>query len=152
MTLADQVLDALARNNITVTTDEDGSGYRVISSSAEVYIAFGEVDGAPTVFLRAPVLTDVPNDGEALVKALGVVNECNSENMFAKFCLYVTAPDDGLIMLQHDLYGSDLQAEELLFALDRIDRMTAQFAHTLRDELGGTTYQERLRREGGAGR
>jgi hypothetical protein len=143
--LIDQVAGILNRHQIPYSTNESGEEYGVSQGSAAVFITFNEAIGAPTISLSSPVLVDVDLKDDNFAKAHMLMNDLNCNNYLAKFCLYRDeAGEIGVVRLEYDLLGSQLQAEELVAALAQIAGMADHFDDPLREGLGGKPFEAKM--------
>ena len=95
------------------------------------------LDGPPwvgvVIRLRAPVLQDVAPTDETQAKAVFLMNNLNVDSQFGR---YVYHGDKGLISLEYELLGDELQASELLASLILIATRADQLDEELKEYLG----------------
>lgn len=112
-------------------SDRDG-GLAMRFSSAMVWLSFIEVGRQTVITMRAPLLRQVPAESQG-VTLLARLNELNCRSHFGKWALY----PDGLVALEYDLLGDDLQEDELMTAVTMLARLADQQDDLLQDAFGG---------------
>lgn len=127
--LAERIHGVLVREKIGFTPSQDGLEFFVPirDGTAAVMVrpsAFGE---EPLVLFQSPVLQGVPFE-EAGARALAAVNLRNCGLVFGRLSYY---EEDGVIALEYAILASNLQAQELIRAL----QIVAAYADTLDDDL-----------------
>lgn len=132
----DLVAGMLVRLKVPFQTREDGMGHRVLAGSTAVYINFGEWEDDAVVSLGAPVLEELPTGGDDYVKSVAYVNDLNCRVVFGKFCRYRDH-----IRLEYELLAGNLQAEELMNALNSVAALADHWDDKLQAELGGSTWE-----------
>jgi hypothetical protein len=137
MQAADYVAGILARNQVPFQTRNDNLQFRILSGSTAVFVDFADWRQDTVISLSAPVLQELPSEGEAYWKSLQTLNELNCKVYFGKLCRY-----GEVLRLEHDLLASRLQGEELMNALDTIAGLADEWDDRLRTELGGKTWEE----------
>jgi len=126
-----QIESILLRNNLGFTAV--GTELRLRFSSALLIVGVRALGRQALVTVRSPVLRDIPDltDRHAI---LGRLNDLNVASHFGKWAYY---EEQGLIGLEYDLLGDDLQDEELLTALTTLARSADHVDDRLKDEFGG---------------
>jgi hypothetical protein len=135
--VVDQIAGIFARNDVPYGLNEEGT-YRVLRGSAAIFIDVRGDDDSTAVCFTAPVVEKIDLEGEMHGKGLWLVNDLNCRSMFGRYCLYT---DNSLVMLEHEILGDDLQASELLSALDSVSEAADGWDDKLSKELGGKTYE-----------
>jgi hypothetical protein len=138
----DQIAGILTRNEIPFQVDSDGAEYRVLFGSSAVFISVRAWAEGTVVHMRAPVIIGFelePHMGTAYF----AVNDLNYELYFAKFCV-LAGEDRGSISVEHDLLGDDLQASELMNALELLAQLADDNDDRLQADIGGRTYAQML--------
>src|SRR6187397_1833983 len=113
----EQVHGILARAEIRFVLSDDRRRYLVPvpGGSAVVLIDFHPWGREQTMIsLRSEVLVDVVVTEENRLQVLEHLNAYNQTSLFGRFHLDA---DGTTVILQHDLLGDELQAEELINAL-----------------------------------
>lgn len=128
-----QVSGILGMNNINFSTDESKGTFLVPSGSAGVFINFNDWDERTIVSLRSIVLEQVDGSGERRQKILEALNEQNQTVPFG--CFYFV-PDAGSVVLDYQLLGNQLQADELINALIAVASKADQVDDELREAVG----------------
>jgi hypothetical protein len=131
----DLVAGMLMRLKVPFQARDDGVGHRVLAGSTAVYINFAEWDTDAVISLSAPVLEDLPTGGDEYVKSVAYVNDLNCRVVFGKFCRYRDH-----IRLEYELLAGNLQAEELMNALNSVATLADHWDDKLQAELGGSTW------------
>jgi Putative bacterial sensory transduction regulator len=129
-----QVYGILSMNKVEFRTDESGKSFLVPYGSAGVFVDFRDwSDGQTLVNLHAFVLDQVDVADERRLKILEELNEVNKANYLGKVYLDV---DTTTIVLEHDLLGNDLDADELMGALRTLATMADDLDDRLRQAIG----------------
>ena len=134
-----QVHGILAREEIRFVLGDDRNSFLVPvpQGSAAVLIDFQRWGRRQTMIsLRSDVLVDVEVTDDNRVQILEHLNQLNQSSLFGRF--YLDA-DRSTIVLQHDLLGDELQAEELVNALYTVGALADQADDDLRSQLGSGT-------------
>lgn len=132
----EQVHGILARADIRFALSDDRNRYLVPvpQGSAVVEIEFHPWARAQTMIsLRSDVLVDVEMTEENRLEVLEHLNALNQTSLFGRFHLDA---DRTTVVLQHDLLGDQLQAEELINALYTVGLLADQADDELLRELG----------------
>ncbi len=142
----DMVVGMLDRNEIEFQRRPDGDEVRVLLGTAAVFIGTGVWDGQEIVVIHSPLVLDLQLTPETTASAHFWVNQRNRETRFARFVLVDTRPDEpgatttAFINAEHELLSADLQASELINAVEEM----AAIADAVDEEavalLGGKTY------------
>jgi hypothetical protein len=145
----EQVHGILARAEIRFALGDDRVTYLVPvpGGSAVVWIHFHPWGRAQTMIsLRSEVLVDVEVTEENRLQVLEHLNALNQTSLFGRFHLDA---DRSTVILQHDLLGDELQAEELINALYTVGVLADQADDQLLREFGsGTRASDHAAREG----
>jgi T3SS (YopN, CesT) and YbjN peptide-binding chaperone 1 len=129
-----QVYGILSMNKVEFKTDDGGKSFLVPYGSAGVFVDFRDwSDGQTLVNLHAFVLDQVDVAEERRLKILEELNEVNKANYLGKVYLDVDAKT---IVLEHDLLGNDLDADELMGALRTVASMADDLDDQLREAIG----------------
>lgn len=129
-----QVYGILSMNKVEFRTDDTGKSFLVPYGSAGVFVDFRDwADGQTLVNLHAFVLDQVDVADERRLKILEELNEVNKANYLGKVYLDVEAKT---IVLEHDLLGNELDADELMSTLRTVASMADELDDRLRETLG----------------
>lgn len=101
--------------------------------SAEVTVDIDDLDGATVIRARAIVLDDVEAVGEQRSALLAALNDRNRSLRFGRFFF---EPDPGRVVLDYEILGDDLQAEELFNAVTSVAQIADDHDDLLLAELG----------------
>jgi hypothetical protein len=113
--IIDQVYGILSKAGIAFETRPDGKQYRVRNGSAYVFVGFLDRGEDALVALTCPILQEIDESVPGTLKLFEAVNHFNCQTLFGKACWY---PESRTITVEHYLRGNDLQAAELLHALE----------------------------------
>lgn len=145
----EQVHGILARAEIRFALSDDRVSYLVPvpAGSAVVLIDFHAWGRAQTMIsLRSEVLVDVAVTEDNRLQVLEHLNALNQTSLFGRFHLDA---DGTTVVLQHDLLGDELQAEELINALYTVGVLADQADDQLLREFGsGARASDRAASEG----
>lgn len=130
--VSDEVQVILSQRDIAFSV-EAGPTLRIPHGSAEIVVHFDDLAGGQTIRLQAVVLDAVELDGDRELESLRALNDRNSRLRFGKF---FWDRDARSIILEYDLLGEFLQAEELLNAVNQVARTADQHDDLLLGELG----------------
>jgi Putative bacterial sensory transduction regulator len=127
--LAERIHGILVRAHIGFTPSQDGLEFFVPirDGTAAVMVRPGEFGDEPLVVFQSPVLQGVPFE-EAGARALAAVNLRNCGLIIGRLAYYEA---DGVIALEYAILARNLQAQELIRAL----QIVAAYADTLDDDL-----------------
>jgi hypothetical protein len=132
--------DSSARRQVLAILDSNGlrwsahgDEYALRFSSALLLVGFAQMGALTVVTLRAPVLRDVPLEGQRDF-VLARLNDLNCASHFGKWALY---EEEGVVALEYDLLGDYLQENELMAALTTLARFADQQDDILQRRLGG---------------
>jgi hypothetical protein len=129
-----QVYGILSMNKVEFRTDDTGKSFLVPSGSAGVFVDFRDwSDGKTLVNLHAFVLDQVDVSEERRLKILEELNDVNKHTYMGKVYLDVEAK---AIVLEHDLLGDNLEADELIGTLSTIATMADDIDDKLREAIG----------------
>ena len=129
-----QVYGILSMNKVEFRTDDEGKSFLVPYGSAGVFVDFRDwADGQTLVNLHAFVLDEVDAADERRLQILDELNEINKSTYVGKVYLDVEAKT---IVLEHDLLGNDLDADELMGALRTLASTADELDDRLRLTLG----------------
>jgi type III secretion system-like peptide-binding chaperone len=129
-----QVYGILSMNKVEFRTDDAGKSFLVPYGSAGVFVDFRDwSDGQTLLNVHAFVLDQVDVAAERRLKILEELNEVNKANYLGKVYLDVDAKT---IVLEHDLLGNDLDADELMGALRTVASMADDLDDRLREAIG----------------
>jgi hypothetical protein len=132
----EQVHGILAGEDVSFRVSDDGRTFRVPvpAGSAAVEIIFDEWGrGRTMIRLRANVLRDVDVRDDNRLDILEHLNALNQSALFGRF--YLEA-DRSTIMLEHELLGDFLDADELMNALYTVGLVADQSDDRLQQSLG----------------
>jgi hypothetical protein len=145
----EQVHGILARAEIRFVMGDDRVTYLVPvpGGSAVVWIQFHPWGRAQTMIsMKSEVLVDVDVSDENRLQVLEHLNALNQTSLFGRFHLDA---DRSTVILQHDLLGDELQAEELINALYTVGLLADQADDQLLAEFGsGARASDRAAAEG----
>lgn len=139
----EQVFAAVARSGLA-HIEEDGF-IRVQAPPVEGQNQTTEVlvrssthdNGSVVVMLLAPVVVGLPEDDEEiLVKAHMMCNALNQDQMFGRWVYY---PDEGRIVIEHELVGEDLDPSEILGAVVTVAHSADRWDDRIQKDLGAGT-------------
>ena len=146
--VVEQVHGILGIGGVPFTMSDDRTSFLVLSGSARMVIVFRRWNESTVVSVRSIVLDEVDASGDRLLQIYERLNALNEERFFGK--LFLQKP--GAIMLEYDLLGDELDAEELLHALQTISTMADELDDSLSAELGtGLKAEEIAKRAQGGG-
>jgi hypothetical protein len=146
--VVEQVHGILGLGGVPFSMSDDRSSFLVLSGSARMIIVFRRWGESVVVSTRSVVLDEVDSSGDRLLQIYERLNALNEERFFGK--LYLQKP--GTIMLEYDLLGDQLDAQELLHALSTISSMADELDDVLSTELGtGVKAEEIAKRAQGGG-
>jgi T3SS (YopN, CesT) and YbjN peptide-binding chaperone 1 len=129
-----QVYGILSMNKVEFRTDDTGKSFLVPYGSAGVFVDFRDwSDGQTLVNMHAFVLDQVDVADERRLRILEELNEVNRANYLGKVYLDVDAKT---IVLEHDLLGNDLDADEVMGALRTVATMADDLDDRLREAIG----------------
>jgi type III secretion system-like peptide-binding chaperone len=129
-----QVYGILSMNKVEFRTDEGGKSFLVPYGSAGVFVDFRDWgEGETLVNIHAFVLDQVDVSDERRPKILEELNEVNKTNYLGKVYLDV---DEKTIVLEHDVLGGHLDADELMSALRTVATMADDLDDELREKVG----------------
>jgi len=129
-----QVYGILSMNKIEFKTDDGGKSFLVPYGSAGVFVDFRDWgDGETLVNIHAFVLDQVDVSDERRPKILEELNEVNKTTYLGKVYLDV---EQKTIVLEHDLLGNHLDADELMGALRTVATMADDLDDKLREAIG----------------
>jgi len=136
-----QVYGILSMTKGEFGTDDTGKSFLVTYGTSGVYVDFRDwADGQTLVNLHAFVLDEVDVADERRLKILEELNEVNKSTYVGKVYLDVEAKT---IVLEHDLLGNDLDADELMGALRTLASTADELDDRLRTAIGtGRSAQE----------
>ena len=123
-----QVSGILGMNNVKFQVDDSKQALMAGFGSSAILVSFVDYHESTLVSLRAIVLTQVDSGDEHREKILEALNERNKSAFFGTFYL---VPEEGSIVVDHHLFGDELQEPELMHALMAL----ANAADTGDDEL-----------------
>jgi hypothetical protein len=135
----EQVHGILARAEIRFVLGDDRRSYLVPvpAGSAAVLIDFHDWGRSQTMIsLRSEVLVDVSVSEDNRLQVLEHLNALNQTSLFGRFHL---DSDRSTVVLQHDLLGDELQAEELINALYTVGLLADQADDQLLQQFGSGT-------------
>ncbi len=129
-----QVYGILSMNKVEFRTDDAGKSFLVPYGSAGVFVDFRDWgDGKTLISLHALVLDQVDVSDERRPKVLQELNEVNETTYLGK--VYLDA-DRQAIVLEHDLLGDHLDADELMDTLRTVASMADELDDKLREAIG----------------
>jgi hypothetical protein len=129
-----QVYGILSMNKVEFKTDAAGTSFLVPYGSAGVFVDFRDwSDGQTLIHLHAVVLEQVDAGDERRPKILEELNEVNKTTYVGKVYL---DPDAKTIVLEHDLLGNDLDADELMGVLRTLATLADDLDDKLRTAIG----------------
>jgi hypothetical protein len=134
--IVDQVHGILAGQRIAFDVAADGRSFRVPvpGGSAAVEIDFEGPEGDRSVVrLRSRVLEALDVSAENRLEILEHLNALNQTALFGRFFLDA---DRSTIVLEHELLGDDMSADELFNALYRVGLTADQTDDDLQRALG----------------
>ena len=132
----EQVHGILAGEGVSFGVADDGRSFHVPvpAGSAAVQIAFDEWGrGRTMIRLRANVLIELEVADDNRLEILEQLNALNQSALFGRF--YLDA-DRSTIMLEHELLGDFLDADELMNALYSVGQIADQSDDQLQVALG----------------
>lgn len=144
----EQVHGILGRGEIRFVLSDDRGSYRVPvpGGSAVVLIDFHDWGrGQTMISLRSEVLVEVEVDEGNRLEVLEHLNALNQGSLFGRFHLDA---DGTTVVLQHDLLGDKLQAEELINALYTVGLLADQADDQLLHEFGSGTRASDMATDG----
>ena len=135
-----QVFAAVAQSGLTHV--QDGDVIRVLAppiegenQSTEIRVKSSEhSNGNVVVYMMAPVLGELPTDDEAIMaKAHMICNSLNQDQMFGRWVYY---PDEGSIVVEHELVGEDLDPSEIMGTLLTVAHSADRWDDVIQKDLG----------------
>ena len=131
--VVEQVLGIFALNGVEYMTHENKRLFLVPNGSARVFVDVHELSDQPVVSMRAFLLEQVDISGDRRQEILEELNQRNLELSFGKlYCNFETQT----IIVEYDLFATDLQAVELMAALGLIISMADGLDDELSQKLG----------------
>ena len=131
----DQIGGVLTRLEIPYERRADGLGYVVNENTVAVYVSVGQWGDGTAVHFGASVVEELElTEPDSIAKAHAAANRLNRTRYFARFCVY---EERGTIEIEYDLFGDDVQADELVRALISVAELADQSAAELVGEVGG---------------
>lgn len=121
---------------------QDGDVIRVLAppvegenQSTEVLVRSSEhPNGNVVVSMMAPVLGELPTDDEMInMKAHLICNSLNQNQIFGRWVYY---PDEGNIVIEHELVGEDLDPSEIIGTLASVAYSADRWDDVLQEDLG----------------
>lgn len=138
--VADQVRGIFGREKVPFSESDDGAGFQVLSGSTGAFIQLYSWVDKTVVEIYSWVLSDVDSSGDRLLKTLQVINDWNRGSRFGTLWL---DPEKGVIVLEHHILGDELDASELMNALDGVIFRADNLDDELIKELGtGRSWEE----------
>lgn len=130
--LEEQVLEAVRDSLGAEDARFDRKGFLALEADGEAVFAL-VLDDPPCVRLFAPVLLDVPNEGEAL----GLLNTLNFEGRHARFVL-----DEGTVLAVIDLPGEPFVPEHFVDSFMALASAASELPEGLAKLIGGRAPSE----------
>lgn len=136
----EMILDVFSRSNLAYRPS--GEALEVLAppeegenQSTSVRITSKNLDESKVVvLLNATVIHDLPTDDpEISAKGYFICNRFNQEQIFGRWVYY---PDDGTIMLEHELVGESLGAREIVNIVASLGNQADQWDDAIQSELG----------------
>jgi hypothetical protein len=137
----EQVSGILGMNDIKFMTHQNKRSFLVPYQSAGVYIDFFDWGESTGISLNALVLEQVDSSGERRLKILETLNQKNGAVPFGRFHF---AEEEGVIRLDYQLFGDELDAAELMNGLGVIATLADESDDELRDEIGSGVRAEEV--------
>ena len=86
------------------------------------------------MYMMAPVLGGLPTDDDMInVKAHMICNSLNQDQMFGRWVYY---PDEGNIVIEHELVGEDLDPSEIIGTLVTVAHSADRWDDVIQEDLG----------------
>ena len=105
------------------------------NQSTEVRVRSAEhANGNVVVYMMAPVLGELPTDDEAVIaKAHMICNSLNQDQLFGRWVYY---PDEGNVVIEHELVGEDLDPSEIMGTLASVAHSADRWDDVIQADLG----------------
>jgi T3SS (YopN, CesT) and YbjN peptide-binding chaperone 1 len=129
----EQVVGIFGMNDVTYKIHENKRSLLVPYGSAGIFLDFVDFGESTVLAFRANVLETVDATGERRVKILEELNEENKRVRFGKFYFDF---DTNLVVLEYDLFATDLQASEVMDTLSVIANLADSSDDALSEKLG----------------
>lgn len=129
----EQVVGIFGMNDVVYKVHENKRSLLVPYGSAGVLVDFVDFGDRTVLALRAYVLEDVDATGERRGKILEELNEQNKQVRFGKFYFDF---ESNMVILEYDLFASELEASEVMGALGVIAELADTSDDALSEKLG----------------